>query len=115
MAITANVPFQKRLRQIVRRHNRMVHGVSHKLTSDGLIVAQPRIYNPRFPLKGLLLLIAVAFCFKGYIYADLGARTYNDRVASLSQGSMIEKAGSWMMVADPATVIVGEFLGELIR
>lgn len=115
MAITANVPFNKRLRRIVRRHNRMANGVTHKLKSDGLIVAQPRIYNPRFPLRGLLLLIAVAFLFKGFIYADLGQRDYNARVAALSEGSMIEQAGGWMMVADPATVIVGEFFAELLR
>ncbi len=115
MAITANVPFQKRLRRIVRRHNRMAHGVTHKLTRDGLIVATPRIYNPRFPLKGLLMLVAVAFLFKGYIYAHLGAQAYTDRVAGLSEGAPLEQAGAWMMAADPATVFVGEFLGGLIR
>ncbi|MEJ6397169.1 hypothetical protein [Yoonia sp. 208BN28-4] len=115
MANTANVPFNTRLRRIVRRNNRMVHGTALTMKRDGLIVAQPRIYNPRFPLRGLLLLISVAFLFKGYIYAELGARDYNARVAAMSEGAMIEQAGGWLMAADPATVIVGNFLRELLR
>jgi hypothetical protein len=115
MAVTINAPFQKRLRRIVRRHNRLVHGVRHKVTSDGLIVAKPRIYTPRFPLKGMLIMVAVAFLFKGYIYADLGAQNYSDRVVTLSTGNYVEQAGAWMMYADPATKFVGNALSDILR
>ena len=55
MAIV-QVPFEKRLRRIVKNHQRMANGVVHSVNSNGLIVARPKIYNPRFPLRGLLLL-----------------------------------------------------------
>jgi hypothetical protein len=115
MAVAINDPFQKRLRRIVRRHNRLVHGVRHKVTSDGLIVAKPRIYKPRFPLKGLLMLVAAAFLFKGYLYADIGAQAYNERVSDLSAGTVVEQAGAWMMFADPATKVVGDVFREILR
>ena len=104
------VPFEKRLRRIVKNHQRMANGVVHSVNSNGLIVARPKIYNPRFPLRGLLLLVATAFLFKGYIYTSLGQATYDDRVARLAEGSMIEQAGAWVMHADTATIAVSKVL-----
>ncbi|SEV89115.1 hypothetical protein SAMN04488515_0090 [Cognatiyoonia koreensis] len=109
----AHAPFEKRLRKIIRNHNRMANGVVHTMRKDGLIVAKPRIYNPRFPLRGLVLLIAAAFLFKGYIYASLGPADYNSRVAALGEGTLIEQAGAWMMYADIATVYIGTFMNGL--
>lgn len=109
----AQVPFEKRLRRIVKNHQRMANGVVHSVNSQGLIVARPKIYNPRFPLRGLLLLVATAFLFKGYIYTSLGSGTYSERVASLSEGTLIEQAGAWIMQADTATVAVSQVLQSL--
>lgn len=108
-----HAPFEKRLRKIVRNHNRMANGVTHTMRKDGLIVAKPRIYNPRFPLKGMVLLIVAAFLFKGYIYAYLGPADYNSRVTALGEGALIEQAGAWIMHADIATVYIGTFLNNL--
>lgn len=110
---SAQMPFQKRLRKIVRSHQRMNHGVAHVMREDGLIVARPRVYNPKFPLRGLLLLIGAALLFKGYIYASLGATVYDERVAQLAEGQIIEKAGAWIMQADILTVTVGQFLNSI--
>ena len=105
--------FDKRVEKIVRTHERMASGVTHKMGKDGLIVAKPRIYNPKFPLKGLLLLIAAAFIFKGYIYASLGAEEYATRVAGLADGTLIEQAGGWIMYADAATVFIGNLMTSI--
>lgn len=110
---SVHAPFEKRLRKIVKNHERMSHGVTHIMRKDGLIVAKPRIYNPRFPLRGMVLLILAAFLFKGYIYASLGPADYNSRVTALGDGTLIEQAGAWVMYADFATVQIGTFLNGL--
>lgn len=102
----ATVPFDRRLKQIVRRHKRMSNGIVRKVDSRGLIVARPRIYNPKFPLKGLLLLVVAGFAFKGLVHANLGASAYNNHVTELSAGTTVEKAGAWVMQSDPATVMI---------
>lgn len=109
----AQVPFERRLRRIVKNHQRMANGVVHSVDSNGLIVSRPKVYNPRFPLRGLLLLVATALMFKGYIYASLGAVTYDERVAGLSEGTLIEQAGAWIMQADTATLAVATVLQSL--
>jgi len=109
----ARVNFDKRLRRIVRNHQRMANGVVHSVNSDGLIVSRPKIYNPRFPLRGLLLLVATAFLFKGYIYATLGAVTYQDRIERLAEGTLVEQAGAWIMQADTATIAVATVMQSL--
>lgn len=110
---SVHAQFEKRLRKIVRNHQRMANGVTHTMRKDGLIVAKPRIYNPRFPLKGMVLLILTAFLFKGYIYAALGPADYDSRVSALAEGTMIEQAGAWIMHADIATVYIGTFLNSI--
>ncbi|PUB18532.1 hypothetical protein [Yoonia sediminilitoris] len=110
----ANVPFDKRLKRIVRRHDRMARGVVKTVNADGLIVASPRVYTPRFPLKGLAVLIVMGFLFKGFLFAYMGADAYNERVAALHAGSIMEQAGGWIMHADPATVMIAEGLEVVI-
>lgn len=108
----AHVPFDKRLKRIVRKHDRIQKGYVKTVTSDGLIVARPRVYRPRFPLKGLVILIVAGFLFKGFLFASLGAGAYDERVISLSQGSVMEQAGAWVMQADPATLFIAEMMGS---
>lgn len=103
----ASMPFDRRLKRIVRKHKLMSYGVKRSVSSTGLIVARPRIYNPKFPIKGLILAIAAMFAFKGFLYANLGEQTYNLRVAELASGTAVEKAGAWVMQADPATSMIG--------
>ncbi len=110
----AGVPFDKRLKRIVRRHDKMANGVVRTVGSDGLIVARPRSYTPRFPLKGILLLVVVGFLFKGFLFAGMGAETYNSRVGLLLQGSTVEKVGAWFLQADPATVYIGETISSVL-
>ncbi len=98
------VPFHKRLRAITRRHDRMRNGVYHKLTRDGLIVAHPRRRAPHFPLKSLLLLLGAGFLFKAVLLVNLGSAIFDERVAELRAGTIVEQGGAWLMQADPATI-----------
>lgn len=102
----ANVPFDKRLKRIVRRHDKMANGVIRTVKSDGLIVARPRLYKPMFPLKGLIAVLALGFLLKGLLLAYLGEATYADRVATLQSGTVVEQAGAWVMQSDPLTALV---------
>ena len=105
--------FDKRLRRIVKNHQRMANGVTYRVDDNGLIQAQPRIYNPKFPLRGILLIVATAFMFKGFIFASLGEATYLERVGSMTTGSVVERAGAWIMQADPATRAVAEVFASV--
>ena len=51
------------------------------------------------------MIILSAFLFKAYIYADLGQADYAGRVAAISGPPIMEKAGAWVMQADPVTVL----------
>lgn len=108
----SGISFNKRLRNIVRDHQRLNTGAVHAIRSDGLIVARPRVYNPKFPLRGLVLLVLSTVIFKAYIYAHLGVATYTDRVERLGEGSLIEQAGAWFMQADALTVAVARILNS---
>ena len=101
-----NVPFDKRLKKIVRRHDKMSNGVVRRVNSDGLIVARPRLYKPKFPLKGLIVVLFLGLLFKGFLFTYLGEANYLERVATLQTGTLMEQAGAWIMQPDPATTIV---------
>ena len=110
-----NAPFEKRLRKIVRTNNRMANaGVVHKMRSDGLVVAKPRLYAPRFPWRGMVLLTLAVFVFKGYVHFALGAADFNQRITALSEGSVFEKIGGLAMQADPITLSASQFFSQLL-
>lgn len=111
----ANVPFDKRLKQIVRKHEKLAKGGVRTVTSDGLIVVKPRVYRPRFPLRGMILLLVVGFLFKGLFLASVGEVAYGERVTALAQGSVMDRAGAWVMQIDPATLIIANFLSDLLN
>ena len=111
----AQVPFDKRLKRIVRQHDKMSSsGAVKTVTSDGLIVAKPRLYRPRFPLKGLLAVLFLGFLFKGFLFAYLGEAEYLERVAALNGGSVLEQAGAWVMQPDPVTVIAADGIATIL-
>jgi hypothetical protein len=113
-SVQAHVPFDKRLKKIVRRHEKMSNGVVRTINSDGLIVAKPRLYRPRFPLKGLLAVLFLGFLFKGFLFAYLGEAAYAERVATLQGGTVLEQAGAWVMQADPVTVLASDGIAMIL-
>jgi len=112
--VQANVPFDKRLKKIVRRHGKMSNGVVRSVNSDGLIVAKPRLYRPQFPLKGLLAVLFLGFLFKGFLLAYLGEASYAERVATLQGGTVLEQAGAWVMQPDPVSVLAAGGIATIL-
>lgn len=115
MAYYVNPDFEKRMRKMVKRHNRLAtSGVVHKMMPDGLVVAKPRVYNPRFPWVGMVLLVAAIFLFKGYVHYALGADDYVARTDVLLGGTILEQAGGLAMYAEPVTLAVSQAFSALL-
>ena len=110
----SELSFEQRVRRLSRKHRLLADGVVHRIGDDGLISAYPRRHMPRFPMRGVMILIAVAFLFKAFLLFSLGATTYGQRVALLENGSVFEQAGAWVMQADPATVWLADTLTQVI-
>lgn len=107
--------FDDRLRLLTRKHNAMSRGYVTRIQADGLIVARPRRRLPRIPKGAVILFIAGFFAFKGLLLAHLGPQTYDDRLARLEAGTMVEKAGAFVMQADPLTVYIARQIGPILR
>lgn len=106
-AMPRDLTFDDRLRQLGRKHSRIAsNGYVTRMGPDGLVTIEPRLRKPKFPLRPLLAILAVAFCFKGLLLASMGAGNYAEKVATLQAGSLVEKAGAWLMQADPVTVML---------
>ncbi len=109
--------FVKRLNSLGRKHNKMTYGYTTKVTKDGLIVVKPRARRVRGGggLK-LLLLVAVGFFgFKAFTLATVGPVTYNERLAELEGGSVIEQVGAKALAIDPVTSALVEGVAPAIR
>ena len=106
--------FERRLSYIVLRQRKLLsRGARCKVTDTGLIVATPRMYMPKFPIKTAIKFIVWAFLFKAYVYADLGHAEYTDRVAALSGPSIAGQAGAWILQPELATVLVADVFKSL--
>jgi hypothetical protein len=95
--------FDRRIRRLLRKHDRLSHGVVHRVGPDGLITAHPRRRVPLPPVKAILAILAFGFVFKAYLLFALGPSTYDERVAVLEAGSLFEQAGALVMQPDPAS------------
>ena len=63
-----------------------------------------------------MLFFAGAFLlFKGFLMAALGFGSYDERVVTLAQGSAVERAGAFIMQADPASVFIAQKIGPVLR
>ena len=108
MADMKQIEFGNRLRRIDRNHQMIADGYIATVGQDGLIIAKPHKRSSRLPLRGLFLTLLVLLAFKGFVYAQIGAQAYADRVALLESGTIVERIGAYAMYADPATIWIAE-------
>lgn len=114
--MSIDAEFDKRVRRVVRTHDKMRrNGVVHRVGKDGLIISRPRLARPRFPLKGVLVVAALGFLFKGLLFAQIGSAGYNERVEALRGGTIVEQAGAWLLQEDPITVWIGQTARPYLR
>lgn len=107
--------FDTRVKRIDRRHRKMAQGYAATIGRDGLMKAVPQRRRIRVPFAGIALVAVGIIAFKGFVHAQLGPSSYETRVANLSSGTQIEKAGAWVMQADPLTLWVSEKVGGFLK
>lgn len=59
----------------------------------------------RWLLPVVLVLVAIVVV-KGAVLAQIGAATYDARIAALASGDTVDRLGAYMLQADPLTVAV---------
>lgn len=109
------IEFGQRLRRIDRHDRKLAHGYVASMNHDGLVIASPRKESKGLPLRGLFLTLLIMLTLKGFLYAQLGATAYADRVALLEGGTMIEKIGAYAMKVDPVTLWVSGQIGPFLN
>ncbi len=106
--------FGHRLQRIDRAHRQLSHGYVTSIGADGLIIAKPRRRTSKLPLRGLFLSLLVLITFKGFVYAQIGGQAYQDRVALLESGSIVEQVGAYAMYADPVTLWIAKQISTIL-
>ncbi len=62
----------------------------------------------------VLFLLVCAVVLKGMIFYNIGAQSYNERVAALQAGDGIERVGGWLMQSEPATTFVADTIAAVL-
>ena len=111
---TEHKQFMSRVRNLERKHEAMGNGYTAKIRSDGLIVVAPKKFESRISPRSVVLFLVAFMAFKGFLVASIGLLSYEDRLAKLQDGSILEKAGAVVMTADPLTLKIAEQIKPLL-
>ncbi|PCJ09099.1 MAG: hypothetical protein COB16_05545 [Rhodobacteraceae bacterium] len=107
--------FLSRVRRLERKHNEMSYGYTAQVRSDGLIVISPKKIQSRISARSVVLFLAAFLLFKGFLIASIGLDGYQDRLAKLQAGSMLEQGGAVIMTADPLSQMIAQEIGPILR
>jgi hypothetical protein len=110
----SHLNFEQRLRRLERKHAALAGGFVTQVQSDGLVVIRPKRLRASFPLRPVLLFIAAFFLFKGFLLAQLGEVTYDDRVAKLRDGTAVEQVGALLMQKDPVAEFTASYMVKIL-
>lgn len=107
--------FGTRVKHLNRKNAMMANGYYTTIRNDGLIVARPVRRGYRFPFKFALMLIVLFFGFKAFVLSAIGPGTYQIRLNTLKNGTIVEQAGAWALGLDPVTRAVSRQIGPIFR
>ncbi len=109
--------FSSRVGKINRDHDRKQRGYIISIRKDGLITFKPknRYYNSTLPLRGLIFLIIGFFLFKGLILAHAGTSVYSERLTLLQEGSLVERAGAYVMQVEPVSQAIATQMRRFLK
>ncbi|MGR3375252.1 hypothetical protein [Salipiger abyssi] len=104
--------FDKRQREVTARHRRLAQGYVTKVNRNGTIEHKPirRVRASGISVRLALLAGLCFFVFKAFLLAGLGAEEYALRIGHLANGTLIERAGAWLMGADPVTTALATLI-----
>ncbi|MDU8910431.1 hypothetical protein [Aestuariicoccus sp. MJ-SS9] len=105
--------FNRRHREVTKKHRRLAHGYVTKINRNGVIEHHPRSQARGFSFRSLAVVLAITFIFKGYLLAGLGQDDYSAKVSSLAGGNWFEMFGAWAMQIDPLTQWIAGILQSL--
>jgi hypothetical protein len=63
----------------------------------------------------LLVAAAVFLCLKAGLHVAMGPSAYDFKVAALREGTDVDRAGAWLMQADPATLMIADQIRRFAR
>ncbi|WP_164659735.1 hypothetical protein [Tropicibacter sp. Alg240-R139] len=110
-----HLQFDRRVEKLTRKHHAMSRGYTHRLRSDGLIEVKPRRSRPGVSLRAIALFAFGFFVFKGFLLANLGPGAYEDRLARLNDGTVVEQGGAALMAVDPLSEFIASKIGPVLR
>lgn len=105
--------FEKRLENLERKHRELSKGYVARINPDGLISVEPRRKRSYLVARLVLLVTLGVIFFKAATLAIIGLSTYEERIASLAEGTWFEKACAWIMQVDPLTRNIAGYLNSV--
>ena len=106
--------FRKRQAGIRKKHERMAKGYVNKLNRNGVIEQKPDSKSGSILLRMMVLGAICVFGFKVFLLAGLGTEAYGETLSALETGSAVERAGAWVMQADPVSLQLAEVLAPYL-
>lgn len=113
--VEEQVQFDRRIQRLSRKHQSMSRGYATRMRADGLIITTPRRSGVPVPVRAILFVFLALFAFKGFLLASIGPDSYADRVQRLSDGTVVEQAGAWVMQIEPASAFIASQIGPILR
>lgn len=116
MADAGYVKFDKRLRDIERRHRRAAAGYVRLEERNGVLIPVETVRNRqhrRFSPRVLLMILAGFLLFKGVVLANIGPIAYNARLDTLANGHWAEQIGAWVMYPDAITLWIADLFHQV--
>lgn len=108
--------FHSRVGNVDKTRSKLVRrGYTSRVDKNGIIIAKPKSRSFHFPVKGLVLLVMGFFCFKAIMLSANGPATYEDRLATLQNGSVVEALGAKALSVDPVTQFLAGQIGPVFR
>ena len=104
--------FNKRLKRINRIHRRG-GGFEAEGTLGQSFYTRRNRSRSRSILRPTVLMLGAMIVGKAVLHANLGSDEYLRRVSDLADGSTVERAGAFLMAADPVTLTVAEWVAPL--
>ena len=79
------------------------NGSVRSFNHDGVEIARRRRKRREFPLRQVLLFALAVVSFKIFLFLDMGAAAYGQKILDLGEGALLERLAARAMVLDPVS------------
>ena len=86
-----------------------------RIDNNGVLIVKAKRSRMRVPVRGVSLMVLGFFCFKALALSANGPQAYEDRLALLQNGTMIESVGARVLSIDPVTQFLANQMGPMFR